>query len=86
LFGVVYGTLLVNAGKSLFSDNFPATWLLCMGALYIGVVLLFPNGLVGGWDWWRKKIWPGMLARLKEKPPRTDVPDISNAATKGENS
>jgi urea transport system permease protein len=86
LFGAVYGALLVNAGKSLFSDSFPSAWLFCMGGLFIGVVVLFPNGLVGGWDWWRKKGWPILLARLKEGPPKSAAADISNAvATKGEN-
>jgi urea transport system permease protein len=85
LFGVVYGTLLVNAGKSLFSDSFPQAWLFCMGGLYIGVVVLFPNGLAGGWNWWCKNIWPGMLARLKEGPPK-ESPDtgIGKVAAKGE--
>jgi urea transport system permease protein len=85
LFGAVYGALLVNAGKSLFSESFPQAWLFCMGGLFIGVVVLFPNGVAGGWDWWRKKIWPGMLARLKERPPRQVDADISDATAKGEN-
>ncbi|HZI31485.1 MAG TPA: urea ABC transporter permease subunit UrtC, partial [Candidatus Binatia bacterium] len=64
LFGAIYGALLVNVGKSLFSESFPQAWLFCMGGLFIGVVVLFPNGLAGMWDWWRKRAWPPMLARL----------------------
>jgi urea transport system permease protein len=49
LFGAVYGSLLVNAAKTLFSESFPELWLLAMGGLFIAVVLLFPNGLAGLW-------------------------------------
>jgi urea transport system permease protein len=47
LVGAVYGTLLVNWGKSAFSESFPQLWLLLMGGLFIGVVMFFPNGLAG---------------------------------------
>lgn len=47
LFGAVYGTLLVNWAKTSFSESFPELWLFGLGALFIGVVLAFPNGLAG---------------------------------------
>ncbi|MCC4307213.1 urea ABC transporter permease subunit UrtC [Alcanivorax marinus] len=47
LLGGVYGALLVNAAKSGFSESFPELWPYAMGALFIGVVLAFPNGLAG---------------------------------------
>ncbi|BDA85127.1 ABC transporter permease [Aureimonas sp. SA4125] len=47
LIGAVYGTLLVNWAKSSFSETFPELWLFAMGALFIAVVLAFPNGLAG---------------------------------------
>lgn len=50
LIGVVYGTLLVNFGKTIFSETFPELWLYLMGALFIGVVMFFPNGLAGIWQ------------------------------------
>jgi len=50
LIGVVYGTLLVNFGKTVFSETFPELWLYLMGALFIGVVMYFPNGLAGLWE------------------------------------
>lgn len=50
LIGVVYGTLLVNFGKTVFSETFPELWLFLMGALFIAVVMLFPNGIAGLWD------------------------------------
>jgi urea transport system permease protein len=45
--GAVYGTLLVNWAKTSFSESFPELWLFAMGALFIGVVMAFPNGLAG---------------------------------------
>lgn len=47
LIGAVYGTLLVNYGKTVFSENFPELWLFLMGALFISVVVFFPKGLAG---------------------------------------
>ena len=47
LIGAVYGALLVNFGKSYFSENFADLWLYMMGAMFIGVVLFLPNGLAG---------------------------------------
>jgi urea transport system permease protein len=47
LLGAVYGTLLVNYGKTVFSEKFPELWLFLIGALFIAVVMVFPNGLAG---------------------------------------
>ena len=47
LLGAVYGTLLVNYGKTYFSESFPELWLFLIGALFIAVVMIFPNGLAG---------------------------------------
>jgi len=47
LLGAVYGTLLVNFGKTYFSETFPELWLFLMGGLFITVVMYFPNGLAG---------------------------------------
>ncbi len=60
LVGAVYGTLLVNAGKTFFSESFPDLWLFLMAALFIGVTMAFPMGLAGIWEshvvpWWNKR-------------------------------
>jgi urea transport system permease protein len=47
ILGAVYGTLLVNWAKTSFSESFPELWLFGLGALFIGVVLAFPDGLAG---------------------------------------
>ena len=60
LVGAVYGTLLVNAGKTFFSESFPDLWLFMMAALFIGVTMAFPMGLAGLWEshvvpWWNRR-------------------------------
>ncbi|WP_407309915.1 urea ABC transporter permease subunit UrtC [Pseudomonas sp. nanlin1] len=64
LLGAVYGALLVNYGKTYFSESFPELWLYLMGGLFIAVVMYFPDGLAGVWDKHSRK-W---LARFKPKP------------------
>lgn len=60
LVGAVYGTLLVNFGKTYFSESLPDLWLFLMAALFIGVTMAFPDGLAGVWSqkvvpWWKRK-------------------------------
>lgn len=50
LIGAVYGCLLINFGKTAFSETFPELWLFLMGGLFIAVVMFFPNGLAGLWE------------------------------------
>jgi urea transport system permease protein len=45
--GAVVGTMLVNWGKTVFSESFPELWLFAMGGTFIAVVLAFPRGLAG---------------------------------------
>ncbi len=59
LVGAVYGALLVNFGKTYFSESFPDLWLFLMAALFIGVTMAFPDGLAGVWEkkikpWWQR--------------------------------
>ncbi|HWS75730.1 MAG TPA: urea ABC transporter permease subunit UrtC, partial [Quisquiliibacterium sp.] len=59
--GAVYGALLVNFGKTYFSETFPDLWLFLMAALFIGVTMAFPNGLAGLVEshlkpWWRRRM------------------------------
>ncbi|MFT7235113.1 MAG: urea transport system permease protein [Methylophagaceae bacterium] len=56
LIGVVYGTLAVNFGKTIFSETFPEVWLFLMGGLFIAVVMFFPNGLAGIWGKYGNKL------------------------------
>jgi urea transport system permease protein len=86
LIGAVYGALLVNFGKSYFSESFPTLWLVFMGALFIGVVMGFPNGLAGLYTTyvkpkfaaWRQKKAVPVATRVEEPkpavPPATTPP------------
>jgi urea transport system permease protein len=81
LLGAVYGTLLVNTGKSLFSETFPQLWLFAMGGLFIAVVVLFPDGLAGVWESIRRRSWPG-LARLRRNVPASLDPTLPTPTPK----
>jgi urea transport system permease protein len=75
LYGAVLGALVMNTGRSLFSESFPQLWLFCMGGLFIAVVMLFPNGLAGAISLIRKRPIPSL------KPLQTPV--TPQPATKG---
>ena len=47
LTGAIIGALLVNWGRSTFSEQFPDIWQYFMGALFIIVVRVFPQGIMG---------------------------------------
>jgi urea transport system permease protein len=47
LIGAVYGAILVNYGKTYFSEQFPNLWYFLMGAVFILVTRFFPRGLAG---------------------------------------
>jgi urea transport system permease protein len=73
LIGAVYGALLVNYGKSVFSESFPQLWLFLMGGLFIGVVMAFPNGLAGLYDSHFKSWLAKRRARRRSVPPQPAV-------------
>lgn len=70
LVGVVYGTLLVNYGKTAFSETFPELWLFLMGGLFIAVVMFFPNGLAGIYNKYAPKV--KFLKPLFDKPVQSE--------------
>ena len=68
LLGAVYGTLLVNLGKTYFSETLPELWLFLMGGLFIAVVMYFPNGLAGVVDTQGRRLLQGLKRRREVKP------------------
>ena len=83
LVGAVYGALIVNAGKTYFSESFPDLWLFLMAATFIGVVMALPNGLAGLMDshvkpWWAKR--RAELAQQKAARARRDAELASPSA------
>ena len=76
LVGAVYGALLVNFGKTYFSESFPDLWLFLMAALFIGVTMAFPNGLAGVWE---KYVVPRLRGKARECQPDTPPSPPSTA-------
>ncbi|MBE7367640.1 urea ABC transporter permease subunit UrtC [Ramlibacter pallidus] len=74
LVGAVYGALLVNAGKTFFSESFPEAWLFLMAALFIGVTMAFPMGLAGLWESHIRPWWNGRREALRAARPKTPPP------------
>jgi urea transport system permease protein len=71
LIGAVYGTLLVNFGKTMFSETYPELWLFLMGGLFIAVVMFFPDGLAGIYEKYAPHCSFSMLrARWLKKVPK----------------
>jgi len=50
LVGALIGAILVNFAKSILSEQFPEIWLFFQGAMFLIVVMVLPDGLVG---WFR---------------------------------
>lgn len=85
LVGAVYGTLLVNFGKTYFSESFPDLWLFLMAALFIGVTMAFPDGLAGVWEqkvkpWWQRKQAERLAIRRAVAADAAAEPPVTQAA------
>jgi urea transport system permease protein len=48
LIGAVVGAIGVNWMQSWLTTSYPDLWLIVLGALFMGVVLFFPDGVLGG--------------------------------------
>jgi urea transport system permease protein len=59
LIGPVIGAFIVNLAKSFFTMAFPEYWLFFLGALFVGVTLWLPDGVVGLWRKLREKARAG---------------------------
>jgi len=77
----VYGALLVNYGKTYFSESFPELWLYLMGGLFIAVVMYFPNGLAGLWDSHGRQALGRLLRRTPQQAAvAAPLPETSRTA------
>lgn len=76
LIGAILGALLVNYGKSIFSESYPDIWQYFFGLLFVGSVLLFPQGIAGfvaaAPAWIRTRL--GGIGQDKEHRPRPTQP------------
>jgi urea transport system permease protein len=87
LFGAIYGTLLVNWAKTTFSELFPELWLFGLGALFIAVVLVFPNGIAGLYRSYIEPLFKRRPAKDSSQPPAesdesADIVDITKPTSK----
>lgn len=49
LWGAIFGALLVSAAQSALTSDMPDVWPFVYGALFLAVILFFPDGLVALW-------------------------------------
>ena len=47
LLGAIVGAILVNFAKSILSEQFPEVWLFFLGGIFLTVVTVLPDGLMG---------------------------------------
>ncbi|QSI79053.1 urea ABC transporter permease subunit UrtC [Niveibacterium microcysteis] len=88
LIGAVYGALLVNFGKTYFSESFPDLWLFLMASLFIGVVMAFPNGLAGVYTshvkpWLARRKATQIRSQALAEPPADSAPQTEEAEIPG---
>ena len=73
LVGAIIGTLLVNFGRTFLSEKFPEIWLFFQGALFLLVVTILPNGIVG---WWQEYGWLKLRSLLGYSQRLMTYPNI----------
>jgi hypothetical protein len=56
LWGAIIGTLVVKYAQSAMTSDLPRYWPFVQGGMFIAVVLIFPDGLVGLWDTLEKQV------------------------------
>ena len=90
LVGAVYGALLVNFGKTYFSESLPDLWLFLMAGMFIGVVLAFPDGLAGVYNnrikpWWKKRRQSGRASDVAVRADKAHsvTPAVATPPTAG---
>lgn len=73
LVGAILGTLLVRLAQTFLSEGFPEVWLFFQGALFLLVVTVLPNGIIG---WMRTWGFEKMRSLLGLRQPLVTYPNI----------
>jgi urea transport system permease protein len=71
LVGAILGAIGVNAARSVLTASYPEWWPIILGGLFVGVVILFPDGLVGlpqQLHRWRHRLRPRRVASGAVQP------------------
>ena len=74
LLGAVLGAIGVNWMQSWLTTSYPDLWLLFLGALFMSVVLFFPDGVVGALGAPRPAPPPGVRKNPRRAAPGTAHP------------
>ncbi|MBV5259645.1 urea ABC transporter permease subunit UrtC [Synechococcus moorigangaii CMS01] len=80
LSGAILGTILVNFARIYLSEEYENTWLFFQGALFLLVVTVLPDGIVG---WVRDVLWVKVqrllgLGQPISYPAIADDPDLAS--------
>lgn len=81
LIGAILGTLLVRLAQTFLSESFPEVWLFFQGALFLIVVTVLPDGIVGWWldnGWGKIRALFGIRDRLVTYPEIEINPDVQH--------
>ena len=73
LIGAIIGTLLVRLAQTFLSESFPEVWLFFQGALFLIVVTVLPDGIVG---WIRDQGWKNLLNIFGYRQPVLTYPSL----------
>jgi urea transport system permease protein len=73
LIGAILGAVAVNYGRSLLSEKFPEIWLFFQGALFLIVVTVLPDGVVG---WIQSNGFSQILRLIGVRPRLVTYPQI----------
>jgi urea transport system permease protein len=73
LIGAIIGTLLVRLAQTFLSERFPEVWLFFQGALFLIVVTVLPDGIVG---WWRDYAGGKLRSLLGLRPKTATYPNL----------
>ena len=72
LVGGIVGAVGVNLGRSILTNHFPELWPFLLGGLFVAVVLLLPDGIMG------------ITKKLSEKVASRTIPARKTSRVEGE--
>nr|WP_051303624.1 urea ABC transporter permease subunit UrtC [Comamonas composti] len=84
LAGPILGAFAVNGASTVFTSHLPDFWPFFLGALFVGVTLWLPQGLMGLLRRWPRSPKPDPSAKkanLLREPIRTTMPSVTEGAS-----
>jgi urea transport system permease protein len=73
LIGAILGTMLVRLAQTSLSESFPEIWLFFQGALFLTVVTVLPDGIVG---WLKDYGSPKLRSLIRRDQPLVTYPSL----------